>query len=119
MAFLSWFRKKETPYDVNVLKTLTNDVEKLKNTIENQTLELQRLKSNYVQWLEEKEIYIKQIRDRIEKKIDYVNKQQDAAPLKKQIQEAVHKKIMRQLGLKPHGEAQTNQEDVHHQVPRL
>lgn len=114
MAFLSWFRKKETTYDLNAFKTLQSDVEKLKNTIENQTLELTRLKSNYVQWLEDKEVYIKQIRDRIEKKIDYVNKQQDAAPFKKQIQEAVHKKIMRQLGLKPHGETQTIKEDVHH-----
>lgn len=114
MAFLSWFRKKETVHDMERLKTLQSDVEKLKNSLENQSLEIQRLKTNYLQWLEEKEIYIKQIRDRIEKKIDYVNKQQDVTPIKKQIQEAVHRKVMRSLGLKTHGEEKNKQEDVHH-----
>jgi len=116
MAFLGLFRKNDSLLGLERLEKLHSELEKLKNTIENIQLEQTRQRSNYQAWLEEKETYIKQLRDRIEKKIDYANKKSEVAPLKKQIQEAVHKKIMRQLGIKPHGE-ETHQEDVHNPLP--
>lgn len=82
-------------------------IAELNKKIDDLSLEIKELKSKYVLWLEEKEIYVKELKNRIEKKIDYVNKKDTNASLK----DLYKMKLAKKLGILPNVEAELKQID--------
>jgi predicted nucleic acid-binding Zn-ribbon protein len=69
-----------------LFKKRPNEYENLQKEIENLKSEIRAHNSavdlKYMNWLEEKEIWIRELRDKIQKKVEYLNKREDALDMK-------------------------------------
>lgn len=77
--------------DVNEYENLKKEIENLKSEIKahNSTVDLK-----YMNWLEEKEIWIKELRDKISKKVEYLNKREDALDMKTVLKNQMMSKLL-------------------------
>ena len=91
MVFFARHLSETTEKDVlNTIENLRNDIKSLENKFNEVSLK-------YQSWLEERAIWEKDLRDKIAKKIDYLNKRDGQISEK----ELLRANLMRKLGLLP------------------
>jgi hypothetical protein len=80
-----------------LFKKNPNEYENVQKQIENLRSEFIAHKSaidlKYMNWLEEKEIWLRELRDKIAKKIEYLNKKEDQLDMKTVLKNQMMKKM--------------------------
>lgn len=77
--------------DPNQYETIKKELENLKSDFE---AHKRAVDTKYMNWLEEKEIWIKELRDKIAKKVEYLNKKEDNLDMKQVFKNKMLKSMM-------------------------
>ena len=88
------FHANNNKIDINLIENLQKEIKNLKEITENLQKDLKKVDLKYMNWLEEKELWIKELRDKIQKKVDYINKKEESLDMKEVYKNKIISKFM-------------------------
>lgn len=88
------FHSNNNKIDTILIENLQKEIKNLKEITENLQKDLKKVDLKYMNWLEEKELWIKELRDKIQKKVDYINKKEESLDMKELYKNKIISKFM-------------------------